>query len=514
MDEPILVSTSPAHQDDASSAVRRSIEANQNGHTQTADGEGEGQGEPIMVVYVDADTNPPNGDHPSQTATHPTAQQTDNTTQTTATTPRRRITWKQAIDKLVQWSNGGCFGLPCSFVIFLAALSFMALGALVFTIVLGGSIPGSNTWYETSCFVLSLEIQSQCESESCPTPEDKEYRIQFEVNGYDHPGSKPADNETVLAYYGHNDTYWMTYSEANSTAGNFVPVDQFYPCWVNEEQVYNVSMAYVEPYPVNRLAYIFLVITTVCLLLLLIVSLVITVLFVRNRRYREEYDPREGQVRAAHRAVSSAEAAQKAGLKRERTIAFLKSDCVIPLGEAKVLSEQREEPDCPICLDPFLPSVTTSEEVNSAEDIEIADLDQNKTVPDRANPSSPDAHVVGENSVVRIPCGHIFHLDCLVTWVQVGGKRVCPLCHGRIRKKQSHRSQQRANDTDNTDNAETGDEHELHPADDDRDVSVHGGTLTEQERREASTEPPDQQQQVRNPNIALDSDHVVVALGE
>ena len=64
---------------------------------------------------------------------------------------------------------------------------------------------------------------------------------------------------------------------------------------------------------------------------------------------------------------------------------------------------------CSICIEPLL-SGTGTTELNTSDDSESILV------------------VFDKVGVVRLSCSHMFHVDCIMTWMSADGRHVCPLC--------------------------------------------------------------------------------------
>ncbi|CBQ68674.1 conserved hypothetical protein [Sporisorium reilianum SRZ2] len=75
--------------------------------------------------------------------------------------------------------------------------------------------------------------------------------------------------------------------------------------------------------------------------------------------------------------------------------------------------EKAKNQDCPTCKDDFLPSPTEAGDAQKDEEQQQEDL-------------------------ISMPCGHIFHVDCLVPWLRLHG--TCPVCRISIAKPREEES--------------------------------------------------------------------------
>ncbi|SPO29384.1 uncharacterized protein UTRI_04888_B [Ustilago trichophora] len=80
--------------------------------------------------------------------------------------------------------------------------------------------------------------------------------------------------------------------------------------------------------------------------------------------------------------------------------------------------EKAKNQDCPTCKDEFLPSSDSNEEKQDEEEEQQQDL-------------------------ISMPCGHIFHVDCLVPWLRLHG--TCPVCRISIAKPSENETSSNSN---------------------------------------------------------------------
>ena len=86
--------------------------------------------------------------------------------------------------------------------------------------------------------------------------------------------------------------------------------------------------------------------------------------------------------------------------------------------------------DCPTCKEDFIPDEPAVPAENEDEDAD-ADADP----PEESVPA--DAQ---QEELIAMPCGHIYHEDCLVPWLKLHG--TCPVCRVSIVKTRSDQQQQ------------------------------------------------------------------------
>ncbi|CDU25419.1 uncharacterized protein SPSC_05312 [Sporisorium scitamineum] len=90
--------------------------------------------------------------------------------------------------------------------------------------------------------------------------------------------------------------------------------------------------------------------------------------------------------------------------------------------------EKAKNQDCPTCKDDFLPSQVEASEAQKEEEEEVKKREEDEEQ---------------QQDLISMPCGHIFHVDCLVPWLRLHG--TCPVCRISIAKP-------REEDSSNNDN--------------------------------------------------------------
>lgn len=93
--------------------------------------------------------------------------------------------------------------------------------------------------------------------------------------------------------------------------------------------------------------------------------------------------------------------------------------------EDKQRIQKARNQDCPTCKDDFLPSSEANKQDGSGEKGEDADEQQ--------------------QDLISMPCGHIFHVDCLVPWLRMHG--TCPVCRISIVKPTEGQEEQSSSNT-------------------------------------------------------------------
>ncbi|GAC99742.1 zinc finger containing protein [Pseudozyma hubeiensis SY62] len=83
----------------------------------------------------------------------------------------------------------------------------------------------------------------------------------------------------------------------------------------------------------------------------------------------------------------------------------------------KARIQKARNQDCPTCKDEFLPSAEAT--AGSGDDAEKA-AEEEEGEDDQ------------QHDLISMPCGHIFHVDCLVPWLRLNG--TCPVCRISIAK--------------------------------------------------------------------------------
>ncbi|TKY89700.1 hypothetical protein EX895_001485 [Sporisorium graminicola] len=91
--------------------------------------------------------------------------------------------------------------------------------------------------------------------------------------------------------------------------------------------------------------------------------------------------------------------------------------------------EKARNQDCPTCKDEFLPSPAEAGDAQTGEQEKDEDEEQ-------------------QQDLISMPCGHIFHVDCLVPWLRMHG--TCPVCRISIAKPQEESASSGHNDSEST----------------------------------------------------------------
>ncbi|KAJ1041668.1 hypothetical protein NDA10_006448 [Ustilago hordei] len=97
--------------------------------------------------------------------------------------------------------------------------------------------------------------------------------------------------------------------------------------------------------------------------------------------------------------------------------------------------EKAKNQDCPTCKDDFLPT-SADEQQEESKDGKEKEAEAGKEEQ--------------QEDLISMPCGHIFHVDCLVPWLRLHG--TCPVCRVSIAKPQE---KQTAGTTNNSGTANT-----------------------------------------------------------
>jgi len=307
-------------------------------------------------------------------------------------------------------------GLPIPFAVVIYVNCLLVIGGTIGSIYLAESAENTKDWNPSTCLIHEKTLENQCYrrvGRSCGDTANHSWRIRFRISGF----SDELDPELQInAYYGPSNSYYMSESRAKTAFSGFKRAEVA-DCWVKPGNPKKVSMAYgVED---NDSAVFVLVLACTCTFVFTLgFAAVLAVVYKRIQRNRLDTELAGGNSISVKKVTANS--------KRIEIIQHLRSQCYIHGEERenvlRKIEDEGETMECSICLEDLDFSITAEplDSVNSAASLlglsEMSDIDW-------------ELH----RAPIRVSCGHYFHEGCLVSWVLLGRRRVCPLCHYRLR---------------------------------------------------------------------------------
>mmetsp|Transcript_9306 Transcript_9306/g.16758 ORF Transcript_9306/g.16758 Transcript_9306/m.16758 type:complete len:384 (-) Transcript_9306:217-1368(-) len=349
----------------------------------------------------------------------------------------------------------GC-GLSWYYWMFLSVMLTLSMGGIVATVILGNARINTSSWIPVNSTIESVQKQSSCHVQrfrDCSDESQFDYRIQFSACDFQRTEQSSEQNALpsgcFTAYYGASGDYFLVLTTVRDILKEF-KANETYVAYIEPESLKNwvrtgdrnlqVSLAYGVGDPTIDLAWAFVLVST-CFLWVITAMFILGGILFKNRR--TDNSP----VNVVNRNLEEHGDENGKGTKssrRQEICEHIQTRCVVHIG---TLSEY--EQDCSICLEEFKCDVES-------------DLEK------------------GENDdIVRLQCAHVFHLQCMESWIMLGRRRRCPLCNYRLSNMLHQQRQQTKNNHAIDHPQESGSEQRASSHDESNGPNINSNTTTD-----------------------------------
>jgi len=322
------------------------------------------------------------------------------------------------------------FGNSLSFFLCVLTLVMLGVGGIVVCVILSERSSELNTtgWIEATAYLTEKpEVDEVCRPRrwvNCDEPDQRSYRLEFKVcnvtvveDGEVFTLVQDCENPK-LAYYGPSSGHDLSLGESDQLLDEYSAlVGQNVSCrvkpdWRSAGDEATVAIGANVEDESTELAYLFAVVVTVLFFVAAAIAVALVPVF-RRRRERLEAEALAAAL-ADGGLGSNANNSKKRRRKRALLCEHVRKHCSVPLveedeeiAEGEHVAAARVDDECAICLD----------------ELGCAPVDEEK------------GEETGDEKCLhaaRIPCGHVFHTSCIVTWIERGHGKKCPLCNYRL----------------------------------------------------------------------------------
>lgn len=262
--------------------------------------------------------------------------------------------------------------------IFALTVSILAIASAL--VYMEATTESTRGWIETTCLVKKRALETRCATNRDPCPNNEvEARLNFVVET---SWTKEHGIGEVNAFWGPGPETWVpNVLLVRGRLRSFVTLQKS-SCWYKPEDPTKISMVQYARSTENQGYILHLTGAMALLIVLLLLSLLLRAAMRRQ----------EEMLEADRRLELELEKHQKTSIPRWL---MMRLSSVCRVRARDIISEGPI--DCAICLDELFIEFDT-------------------------------------RRVLRIPCNHLFHEDCMAQWVLVGEGKACPLCQYELNR--------------------------------------------------------------------------------